>query len=91
MSVNGLKSALKLVHCGIPQDSCLGPLLFIMYVNDFKQCLKECTLDMYADHTCVTCSADDVDELCNDLEAEVENIPEWFRQNKLSLNIDKTE
>ena len=43
------KSSLKMVQCGIPYGSCLGPLLFILYVNDFEQCLKKCTSNMYAD------------------------------------------
>ena len=46
---------------------------------------------MYADDTSVTCSAEDIDELCNDLRTEVDNIAEWLRQKKLSLNTDKTE
>ena len=46
---------------------------------------------MYADDTCVTCSAEDTDQLCNDLIAEAEHIAEWLRQDKLSLNTDKTE
>ena len=46
---------------------------------------------MYADDTTLTCSAEDIDELCNDLRTEVDNITEWLQQNKFSLNIDKTE
>ena len=46
---------------------------------------------MYADDTSVTCSAVDIDEFCNDLRTEVDNIAEWLRQNELSLNTDKTE
>ena len=67
--VNGHKSSLTAVHCGIPQGSCLGPFLFISDVNDFEQCLNKCTSDMYADETSVTCSAEDIDELCNDFTA----------------------
>ncbi len=46
---------------------------------------------MYADDTSVTCSSEDIDQLCNDLKIEVDNIAEWLRQNKLSFNTDKTE
>ena len=89
--INGHKSCLKNVLCGIPQGSCLGPLLFILYVNNFEQCLEKCTANMYADDTSVICSAEGLTELCNDLKTEVSNIAEWLRLNKLSLNTDKTE
>ena len=44
---------------------------------------------MFADDTSVTCSAEDIYDLCNDLKAEIDNIAEWLRQNKLSLNTEK--
>ena len=69
----------------------MGPLLFILYVNNFEQCLNKCTLNLYEDDTSVTCSVEDIDELCNDLRTEVNNIAEWLRHNKLRLNTDKTE
>ena len=89
--INGHKSSLKTVHSGIPQGSCLGPLLSILYVNDFEQCLKKCTPNMYADDTSVTCSGEDIYDLCKDLKVEIDNITESLRQNKLSLNTAKTE
>ena len=46
---------------------------------------------MYTDDTSVTCSAEDIYDLCNDLKAKLDNIVEWLRQNKLSLNTEKTE
>ena len=46
---------------------------------------------MYADDTSVICSGEDIYDLCNDLKAEIDNVAEWLRQNKLSLNTDKTE
>ena len=46
---------------------------------------------MYADDTSVTCSGEDIYDLCNDLKAEIDNITEWLRQNKLSLNTAKME
>ena len=58
--------------------SCTGPF-------------NRCTSNMYADDTSVTCSDEDVGELCSDLRADLDNIAEWLLQNKLSLNTDKTE
>ena len=46
---------------------------------------------MYADHTSVTCSAKDKDTLCDDLRTELTNIPRRMRQNKLSLNVNRSE
>ena len=58
---------------------------------DFEQCFTKCNSNMYADDTTVTCSSEEIDQLCNDLKAEGEHIVDWLRQNKLSLNTEKTE
>ena len=55
------------------------------------QCLVKSSLNMYADDTNVTCSAEDIDTLCDDLRAELTNVSEWMRQNKLGLNANKSE
>ena len=51
------------VACGIPQGSCLGPLLFIIYLNDFEECLQFSSASMYADDTHTTIASDDIGEL----------------------------
>ena len=50
---DGSTSSKSSIECGIPQGSCLGPLLFILYINDFENCLKSMIPNMYADDTCV--------------------------------------
>ena len=52
--VNGQHSKARLVTCGIPQGSCSGALLFIIYLNDFEKCLEFSRANIYADDTYVT-------------------------------------
>ena len=79
--IYGSSSQQRKVQCGIPQVSCLGPLLFLLYVDDFERCLEKSSTNKYAV----------IEELCNDLKTQGKNIAEWMRQNKLSLNTNKTE
>ena len=90
-SINGKKSNLKEITCGIPQGSCLGPLLLILYLNDFEKCLKYSKANIYADDTNVTIASNDEDKLVMDAQAELLNIADWMRVNKLSPNPSKTE
>ena len=60
-------------------------LIVLNFVN------SSITINMYADYTSATCSAEDIDTLCDDLRTELTNISEWMRQNKLSLNANKFE
>ena len=90
-SLNGKKSKNREVTCGIPQGSCLGPLLFILYLNDFERCLKYSKANIYADDTNITIASNDKEKLVADAQAELHNITEWMRVNKLSPNPSKTE
>ena len=76
---------------GIPQGSCLGPLLFLLYVNDFENCLEYMTPHMYADDACVTIASENLNDLITDVKSELENILNWMSIKKLSLNVGKSE
>lgn len=88
--MNNVTSDLENVDYGVPQGSVLGPLLFIIYINDFHIFLNsECTL--FADDTTLTCSANYPTDL-DRINAEVITQAEiWFSTNKLCLNNDKTQ
>ena len=77
--LEGRQQYCKLVTCGIPQGSCLGPLLFIVYLNDFEKCLKASKAVMYADDCQVSLASSSVDELVRKTQDELSNISEWIR------------
>ena len=59
-AANGHRSNIKNITCGIPRGSCLGPLLFIIYVNDFEKCLEFSQASLYANDTQITIASDDI-------------------------------
>ena len=89
--LNGQNSEKRPVKCGIPQGSCLGPLLFILYTNDFEESLAKFTPNMYADDTSIALGGEDAYQLLEDLRNELQAVIDWLRQNKLSLNVTKCE
>ena len=89
-SLNGKNSKKREVTCGIPQGSCLGPLLFILYLNDFERCLKYSEANIYADDTNVTIASNDKEKLVASVQADLDNIAEWMRVSMLSPNPSKT-
>lgn len=89
--VNGHLSHKLPIKCGVPQGSILGPLLFLIFINDLPNCFNSGTAAMYADDTTVTFSADDTASLEFQINKELESLDKWLIVNKLSLNVSKTE
>ena len=85
------KSSQSLVTCGIPQGYCLGPLLVIIYVNDFESCLRQIKAGIYVNDTHVILTSDSMEELLEMAQEKMWNISEWMRINRLSINPQKTE
>ena len=86
----GSNSHVETIKCGVPQGSVLGPLLFIIYTNDFPRCLILTTSILIADDTTVYLSSKNVTYLYTMMNIELLNLTDWFKANKLSLNISKT-
>ena len=90
-NITGYKSSFRPIKCGVPQGSILGPLLFIIYMNDLPNCIEHGHVIMYADDT----SASNSLKSCCDIEENVIpsmiNICDWLKANKLSLNTTKTD
>ena len=89
--IQGSVSSEKLIKCGIPQGSILGPLCFLLYINDLPQCLDKTKPRLFADDTNLTVSGDSITDLETAVNSDLENLRKWLIANKLSLNVAKTE
>jgi hypothetical protein len=90
-SANGATSSSLDVTCGVPQGSILGPLLFIIYINDMHHALKESIVHHFADDTNLLFSHKDPQQIRKIMNSELKLLYEWLCANRLFLNVDKTE
>ena len=63
VSINGFDSGLTTINCGVPQRSVLGPLLFLLYINDLNQAIKFCKVHHFADDTNLLCLSNYIKKL----------------------------
>ena len=89
VSINGYESGLAALNCGVPQGSVLGPLLFLLYINDLNQAIKFCKVHHFADDTNLLCLSNSIKKLNKLVNADLKHLANWLNANKISLNIKK--
>ena len=91
ISCNDSKAEMKIVKCDVPLGSILGPLFFLIFVNDLNNSTTK-VLDpvLFADDTNLFCSDNNMRALFETANQELSQINDWFLANKLSLNVEKT-
>ena len=89
--VNGVDSQIENIDIGVPQGSCLGSLLFLVYIIDLPRAVKNSTISMYADDTSLCFKSKDLSRLNEALNEDLSCLDAWLINNKLSLNVAKTQ
>ena len=89
VNYNNTSSDMKLITCGVPQGSILGPLLFLLYINDIASVSTILFSILFADDTTLFYSSKNLQELSDVVNNELSKMIEWLNANRLSLNIDE--
>ena len=84
--VNGRLSSSSSISKGVPQGSIIGPLLFLVYINDLPNCLNEGFPRMFADDTNISFSRN-LSDTKNLMNSHLQSLNRWLIANKLSLNV----
>ena len=78
------------IKVGVPQGSILGPLLFIIYINDLLSLLPDGCIVSYADDTVILSSGKTWEIALNNMRMYLKKVCDWLKLNKLSINLTKT-
>lgn len=87
---NSTVSSKMKTEFGVPQGSILGPILFLLYINDLKKVLKTCDCRMFADDTIIYYSSKNSYEIEKNINKDLINLTQWLKDNMISLNVAKT-
>ena len=89
--VNGFNSEKQVMKYGVPQGSVLGPLLFLIYINDLHKAIKHSTVHHFADDTNLLVIGKTLKKIQKQMNIDLKLLCKWLRANKISLNASKTE
>lgn len=87
--INGVKSELNHIVCGVPQGSISGPILFLLYFNDFEDHVPNLHIVQFADDTVLYCSGKSIAALDQMLNEDLSSVQNYFAENELIMNVNK--
>ena len=91
VSLSGKTSAKLAIRHGVPQGSVLGPLLFLIYINDLNDAIENSIVHHFADDTNLLCVSKSLESLVKKMNLDLMYLWHWLNANKISLNASKTE
>ncbi|MFZ2538354.1 MAG: reverse transcriptase domain-containing protein, partial [Oscillospiraceae bacterium] len=91
VTIGGIKSEICNINCGVPQGSVLGPLLFLVYVNDLQNSAPNTSIKLFADDTNVFLFQKNIDALYASANEALQQMNDWLKSNKLCVNVEKTQ
>lgn len=89
VKIDGSVSSFSPVLSGVPQGSVLGPLLFLIYVNDLPECLNACEMKLYADDSKLFTSVSKIENFSVELQADLNEVVQWCHTWQLKINAGK--
>ena len=90
-TINGFNSELKEIICGVPQGSTLGPLLFLIYINDLHYSIKFCKVHHFANDANLINFNSSIKVINKQVNKDLKTLGNWLNANKICLNVSKTE
>ena len=90
VQLNGTDSDIKSITCGVPKGSVLGPILFLLYINDLPNISDKLKFFLFADDTNIYLESSNLSYLEKIMNKELEKLYDWLCINRLSLNVSKT-
>ena len=91
VTINNEKSEIQAIKYGVPQGSILGPLLFLIYINDLSRSIKNSKIHHFADDANLLCANSSLKDINKKINFDLSNLVQWLRANKIALNVNKTD
>ena len=91
VSINGFNSNLEHIYCGISQGSILGPLSFLIYVNNINRAIRYCSAHHFSDDTDLLNYNNSIKRMNKQVKQDLKKLTNWMNANKICLSISKTE
>ena len=90
-TINNERSEIQTIKYGVPQGSILGPLLFLIYINDLSRSIKNSKIHHFADDTNLLYASSSLKDINKRIKFDLSNLVQWLWTNKIVLNVNKTD